>query len=142
MLGSLSEADDAVRDAWLRLSRYETDRIDSLGPWLTAVIARECLRALRARRQRREDPFGGHLPDPILSAAGDHDPEQQALLADSVGLALLVILDALTPAERLAFVLHDMFDLPYKQIAEMLGCSEPTARQHASRARRRVGRHE
>jgi RNA polymerase sigma factor (sigma-70 family) len=138
MLGSMAEADDAVQDAWLRLSRAEPERIDNLGGWLTTVIARECLHLLRSRRQRREDTFGSQLPDPIVVPDGDLDPEQEALLADSVGLALLVVLEHLTPAERLAFVLHDMFELPFDEIAGLVGRSPSAARQLASRARRRV----
>jgi RNA polymerase sigma factor (sigma-70 family) len=138
MLGSLAEADDAVQDAWLRLSRSEADQIDNLGGWLTTVVARECLHVLRTRRRRREEPLDGRLPDPVITADGDLDPEQEALLADSVGLALLVVLDSLTPAERLAFVLHDMFELPFDEIAPMVGRTPTTARQLASRARRRV----
>src|SRR5690349_12455072 len=138
MLGSLAEADDAVQDAWLRLSRSEADQIDNLGGWLTTVVARECLHTLRTRRRRREDSLDDGLPDPIISADGEIDPEQEALLADSVGLALLVVLDSLTPAERLAFVLHDMFELPFDEIAPMVGRTPTTARQLASRARRRV----
>jgi RNA polymerase sigma factor (sigma-70 family) len=138
MLGSLAEADDAVQDAWLRLSRSEADRIENLGGWLTTVVARECLHALRSRRRRREEPLAGGLPDPIITLEGDIDPEQEALLADSVGLALLVVLDHLTPAERLAFVLHDMFELPFEEIAPLVGRTPTAARQLASRARRRV----
>ena len=138
MLGSLAEADDAVQDAWLRLSQSEAEQIDNLGGWLTSVVARECLHVLRARRHRREDSFGAHLPDPVVTADGNLDPEQEALLADSVGLALLVVLDSLTPAERLAFVLHDMFELPFDEIAPMVGRTPTAARQLASRARRRV----
>jgi RNA polymerase sigma-70 factor (ECF subfamily) len=138
MLGSLAEADDAVQDAWLRLSRSQADRIDNLGGWLTTVVARECLHTLRARRRRREDPLDDRLPDPVITADGELGPEQEALLADSVGLALLVVLDSLTPAERLAFVLHDMFELPFDEIAPMVGRTPTTARQLASRARRRV----
>jgi RNA polymerase sigma factor (sigma-70 family) len=138
MLGSLAEADDAVQDAWLRLSQPKAEQIDNLGGWLTTVVVRECLHLLRARRVRREDPFGAHLPDPVIAPEGDLDPEQEALLADSVGLALLVVLDSLTPAERLAFVLHDMFELPFEEIAPMVGRTPTAARQLASRARRRV----
>jgi RNA polymerase sigma-70 factor (ECF subfamily) len=137
MLGTLVEADDAVQDAWLRLSSSETERIDNLGGWLTTVVARECLHRLRSRRRRREYPLAVGLSDPIITDE-DIDPEQEALLADSVGLALLVVLDHLTPAERLAYVLHDMFDVPFEEIASMLGRSEAAARQLASRARRRV----
>jgi RNA polymerase sigma-70 factor (ECF subfamily) len=128
MLGSFAEADDAVQDAWLRLSRSEADQIDNLGGWLTTVVARECLHVLRSRRRRHEDP------DPVVAP----DPEQEALLADSVGLALLVVLDRLSPAERLAFVLHDMFELPFDEIADILGRTPAATRQLASRARRRV----
>jgi RNA polymerase sigma factor (sigma-70 family) len=138
MLGSLAEADDAVQDTWLRLSRSEADRIDNLGGWLTTVVARECLRLLRSRRRRREDFIGARFPDPVITADGDLDPEQEALMADSVGLALLVVLDWLTPAERVAFVLHDTFQLPFDEIARVMGRSPAAARQLASRARRRV----
>jgi RNA polymerase sigma factor (sigma-70 family) len=138
MLGSLDEADDAVQDAWLRLSRSEAEQIDNLGGWLTTVVARECLHKLRSRRHRREESFAGHLPDPVVLPDGDLNPEQEALLADSVNLALLVVLDYLTPAERLAFVLHDTFELPFEQIARLLGRTPAAARQLASRARRRV----
>lgn len=138
MLGSLADADDAVQDAWLRLSRSSAEQIDNLGGWLTTVVARECLHMLRSRRRRREDPFAAHLPDLVVIPDGDLDPEQEALLADSVNLALLVVLDQLTPAERLAFVLHDMFDLPFEEIAGIAGRTPAAARQLASRARRRV----
>jgi RNA polymerase sigma factor (sigma-70 family) len=138
MLGSLAEADDALQGAWLRLSRTDTNDVRNLGGWLTTLVARECLDLLRARTSRREQPLGVHLPDPILSAQDGTDPEQQALLAEGVGLALLVVLDTLTPAERLAFVLHDTFAVPYEEIAPILGRSPAAARQLASRARRRV----
>ncbi len=138
MLGSLSEADDAVQDAWERLSRSDADKIENLGGWLTTVVARVCLNKLRARGVRREEPLESHVPDPVVRASGDLAPDEEAILADSVGLALLVVLDTLTPAERLAFVLHDMFDLPFEEIAPMVGRSPPAARQLASRARRRV----
>jgi RNA polymerase sigma factor (sigma-70 family) len=138
MLGSLSEADDAVQGAWLRLSRADTNGVRNLGGWLTTLVARECLDLLRARTSRREEPLGVHLPDPILSAQDGIDPEQQALLAEGVGLALLVLLDTLTPAERLAFVLHDTFAVPFEEIAPIMGRSPAAARQLASRARRRV----
>ena len=138
MLGSLSEADDAVQDAWLRLNGARTGEIENLGGWLTTVVARVCLNMLRSRNTRREEPFGVHLPDPVVSQAGELDPEAEALLAESVGLALLVVLDTLTPAERLAFVLHDMFELPFEEIAPMVGRTPVAARQLASRARRRV----
>jgi RNA polymerase sigma-70 factor (ECF subfamily) len=142
MLGSPAEAEDAVQDAWLRLSRSDAGGIDNLGGWLTTVVARECLHMLRARRHRQEDPLAAHLPDPVITPDGDLNPEQEALLADSVGLALLVVLDSLTPAERLAFVLHDMFELPFGEIAPIVGRSPTAARQLASRARRRVNRAE
>src|SRR5215470_12295927 len=113
MLGSLTEADDAVQNSWLRLSGAATAEVENLAGWLTTVVARECLKMLRARRSRREEPLGVHVPDPVISSGDGADPEQEALLADSVGLALLVVLDTLAPAERLAFVLHDMFDVPF-----------------------------
>jgi RNA polymerase sigma-70 factor (ECF subfamily) len=138
MLGSLSEADDAVQEAWLRLSRSDTGAIDNLGGWLTTVVARVCLDMLRSRTSRREEPLGTHLPEPIISPEDGIDPEQQALLADSVGLALLVVLETLGPAERLAFVLHDMFGVPFEDIAPVVDRSPTAARQLASRARRRV----
>ena len=138
MLGSHAEAEDAVQDAWLRLSRSGADGVENLGGWLTTIVARVCLNMLRSRNVRREQPVDVHLPDPVISRADGPDPEQEAILADSVGLALQVVLDTLTPAERLAFVLHDMFDLPFDEIAPMLGRSPAAARQLASRARRRV----
>lgn len=138
MLGSLADADDAVQHAWLRLSRSDAEQIDNLGGWLTTVVARECLHMLRARRRRREDPFAAHLPDLVAIPDGDLDPEQEALLADSVSLALLIVLDQLTPAERLVFVLHDMFELPFEEIAGLVDRTPAAARQLASRARRRV----
>jgi RNA polymerase sigma-70 factor (ECF subfamily) len=138
MLGSLTEADDAVQNSWLRLSGAGTAEVDNLAGWLTTVVARECLKMLRARRHRREEPLGVPVPDPVISRADRADPEQEALLADSVGLALLVVLDTLAPAERLAFVLHDMFDVPFDQIAPIVGRTPAAARQAASRARRRV----
>ncbi len=138
MLGSLTEADDAVQDAWLRLSRSDTRDVDNLGGWLTTVVARLCLDMLRSRKARREDPMGVHLPEPIVASPDATDPEQEALLADSVGLAMLVVLERLTPAERLAFVLHDTFGLPFDEIAPIVGRSPTTTRQLASRARRRV----
>jgi len=138
MLGSLTEADDALQDAWLRASRADADEVDNLGGWLTTIVARVCLNMLRSRNRRREESFEEHLPDPIVSAYGGPQPEEEALLADSVGLALLVVLDALTPAERLAFVLHDMFELPFDEIAPMVDRSPEATRQLASRARRRV----
>ena len=138
MLGSLAEADDAVQEAWLRLSRSDASGVDNLGAWLTTIVARVCLNVLRSRKARREEPMGVHVPDPVISRAGGTSPEDEALLADSVGLALQVVLETLTPAERLAFILHDMFDLPFDEIAPMVGRSPATARQLASRARRRV----
>ena len=138
MLGSLDEADDAVQEAWLRLSRSDTRGIGNLGGWLTTVVGRLCLDILRSRRSRREESFDQRLPDLILSREDRIDPEQQALIADSVGLALLVVLEKLTPHERLAFVLHDMFAVPFEEIASIVGCSLVAARQLASRARRRV----
>ncbi len=138
MLGSLTEADDAVQDAWLRLNRADTRDVDNLGGWLTTVVARLCLDMLRSRKARREDPMGIHVPEPIIAGADASDPEQELLLADSVGLAMLVVLETLTPAERLAFVLHDTFGLPFDEIAPIVGRSTTTTRQLASRARRRV----
>jgi RNA polymerase sigma factor (sigma-70 family) len=139
MLGSLSEADDAVQESWLRLSRSDTATIENLTAWLTTVVARVSLNMLRSRKSRREEPLDFHVPDPIVSRAGDRlDPEHAALLSDSVGLALLVILDTLAPDERLAFVLHDMFAVPFEEIAPIVGRSPTAARQLASRARRRV----
>ena len=138
MLGSLTEADDAVQDAWLRLSRAGASEVENLGGWLTTIVARVCLNMLRSRNVRREESFGVHIPDPVISPAEGLQPEEEAVLADSVGLALLVVLDSLAPAERLAFVLHDMFGLPFEEIAPMVGRSPTAARQLASRARRRV----
>jgi RNA polymerase sigma factor (sigma-70 family) len=138
MLGSLSEADDAVQEAWLRVSRADTSDVENLGGWLTTVVARVCLNMLRSRKARREEPLELRMPDPIVSRADGVDPEHEALLADSVGLALLVVLDTLAPAERLAFVLHDMFGVPFDEIAQIVERSPAAARQLASRARRRV----
>ncbi len=138
ILGSLSEADDAVQQSWLRLSRADTGDVANLGGWLTTVVARVCLDILRSRTSRREVPLGAHLPDPIEGSASGGDPEHEALLADAVGLALLVVLDTLAPAERLAFVLHDLFALPFDEIAPIVGRSPTATRQLASRARRRV----
>jgi len=138
MLGSLTEADDAVQEAWLRLSRADTSQVDDLGAWLTTVVARICLDMLRSSAARREELIDPHLPDPIVSAVDAVDPEDEALIADSVGLALLIVLNALAPAERLAFVLHDIFDVPFEQVAPIIDRSEPAARQLASRARRRL----
>jgi len=139
ILGSLSEADDAVQEAWLRLSRTDAARIDSLEGWLTTVVARICLNMLRHRRSRASQPLEGFLPEPIIdNPAAGTDPEHEALLADSVGIALQVVLDTLSPAERLAFVLHDMFAVPFEEIAAMVERSPQATRQLASRARRRV----
>src|SRR5580704_18147158 len=138
MLGSLSEADDAVQEAWLRLSRADTSDVANLGGWLTTVVARVSLNLLRARHSRREEPFGPHIPEPVIDRADGTDPEHEALLADSVGLALLVVLETLTPAERLAFVLHDMFAVPFDEIAPIVDRAPEAARQLASRARRRI----
>jgi RNA polymerase sigma factor (sigma-70 family) len=138
MLGSLPEAEDAVQDTWERVSRAGASEVENLGGWLTTIVARVCLNMLRARDVRREDPWEMLLPDPIINREGELRPEDEELLADSVGLALQVVLDALAPAERLAFVLHDMFDLPFEEIAPMVGRSPAAARQLASRARRRV----
>ena len=134
MLGSAAEADDAMQEAWLRFSRSGAEGVENMGGWLTTIAARVCLDLLRSRQSRREEPIGEQLPEPV----SDADPERQALMADSVGLALLVVLDTLTPAERLAFVLHDMFDVPFDQIALVIERSPAAARQLASRARRRV----
>jgi RNA polymerase sigma factor (sigma-70 family) len=138
MLGSLSEADDAVQESWLRLSRSDASDIENLGGWLTTVVARVCLNMLRSRETRREEPMSAYVPDPIVSREGELAPDDEVLLADSVGLALLVVLETLAPAERLAFVLHDMFAVPFDEIAPMVGRSPTAARQLASRARRRV----
>jgi RNA polymerase sigma factor (sigma-70 family) len=138
MLGSVSEAEDAVQEAWLRLSGSESGEIENLGAWLTTVVARVSLNMLRSRAVRREEPLTPHLPDPIIDRADGVDPEHEALLADSVGLALLVVLETLAPAERLAFVLHDMFGVPFGEIALLIDRSPQAARQLASRARRRV----
>jgi RNA polymerase sigma factor (sigma-70 family) len=139
MLGSVSEADDAVQEAWLRLSRHtDPDELDNLRAWLTTVVARLCLDMLRSRRSRREEPLETHMPEPIVSREDGMDPEHEALLADSVGLALLVVLETLTPAERLSFVLHDMFAVPFDEIGPIVDRSPAAARQLASRARRRV----
>ena len=138
MLGSVSEADDAIQDAWIRLSRTDANEIENLRAWLTTVVARVCLNMLRSRKSRREAPLEPHLPDPILSSESGMDPEHEALLGDSVGLALLVVLDTLTPPERVAFVLHDIFAVPFDEIAPVVGRTPAAARQLASRARRRV----
>jgi len=136
MLGSATEADDAVQEAWLRLSRSDTGAVANLGGWLTTVVARVCLDMLRSRRARREEYVGSWLPEPVVTI--ENGPEDEAVLADSVGLALLVVLDTLTPAERLEFVLHDMFGMPFDEIAPIVERSETATRQLASRARRRV----
>jgi RNA polymerase sigma-70 factor, ECF subfamily len=138
MLGSLSEADDAVQEAWLRLSRSDADEIENLGGWLTTVVGRVSLNMLRSRASRREQPLGVHVPEPIVDPADGTDPEHEALVADSVGLALLVVLETLSPAERVAFVLHDIFAVPFDEIAQIVDRSPEAARQLASRARRRV----
>jgi RNA polymerase sigma factor (sigma-70 family) len=138
MLGSVSEVDDAVQEAWLRLSRADATGIDNLGGWLTTVVARVCLDMLRSRQSRREEPFSPGAPEPVATGTRGSSPEHEALLADSVGLALLVVLDRLTPAERLAFVLHDMFAVPFDEIAPIVGRSAEATRQLASRARRRM----
>ena len=138
MLGSLSEADDAVQEAWLRLSRSDANAIENLGGWLTTVVSRVSLNMLRSRASRREEPIDVRVPEPIIDRADGTDPEHEALLSDSVGLALSVVLETLAPAERLAFVLHDMFAVPFDEIARILDRSPVATRQLASRARRRV----
>ena len=138
MLGSLSEAEDAVQEAWLRLNRTDTDTVENLGGWLTTVVSRVCLDVLRSRKSRREEPIGAQVAEPSAARAEGADPEGEAVLADSVGVALLVVLDTLTPGERLAFVLHDLFAMPFDEIASILGRSPDAAKQLASRARRRV----
>lgn len=138
MLGSLSEAEDAVQEGWLRLSRADTTAVENLGGWLTTVVARVCLDMLRTRASRREAPMDAYVPDPVVVREGEADPEKEVLLADSVGLALLVVLETLTPSERLALVLHDVFGVPFEEIGAMVDRSPAAARQLASRARRRV----
>jgi len=138
MLGSLTEADDAVQEAWIRLSRTDTSEVENLRAWLTTVVGRVCLNQLRARRARPEAPLDAHVADPIVGPASGNDPEHEALLGDSVGLALLAVLETLTPAERVAFVLHDVFALSFDEIAPIVGRSSAAARQLASRGRRRV----
>ncbi len=138
MLGSLAEADDVVQDAWLRYRRADTSAVENVRGWLTTVVARLCLDALRTRRSRKEDPMGFRLPEPLISGSGGPDPEQQAVLADAIGMAMLVVLDRLTPPERLAFVLHDVFGVPFEEIAPIVERTPEAARQLASRARRRV----
>src|SRR5919198_4397729 len=138
MLGSLSEADDAVQEAWLRLSRTDTSGVENLGGWLTRVVARVCLDLMRARTARREEPLGLQPPGAVTDGRGTRDPEQEALLAESVGLALLVVLDRLAPSERVAFVLHDLFSVPFDEIAPIVGRSPAATKKLASRARHRV----
>jgi RNA polymerase sigma-70 factor (ECF subfamily) len=138
MLGSLTEADDAVQEAWIRLSKTDTSDVENLNAWLTTVVGRVCLNMLRSRRTRREAPLDTHVADPLVSSDAGIDPEQEAILGDSLGLALLAVLDTLTPAERVAFVLHDVFALPFDEIAPIVGRSTAASRQLASRARRRV----
>src|SRR5512144_2997607 len=138
MLGSLSEADDAVQETWLRLSRVDSDEIENLGGWLTTVVARVSLNTLRSRRARREESLDVRMPEPIVDSADGTDPEHEALLADSVGLALLVVLETLSPPQRLAFVLHDMFGVSFDEIAQILDRSPQAARQLANRARHRI----
>jgi RNA polymerase sigma factor (sigma-70 family) len=140
MLGSAGEADDAVQEAWLRLSRSDADSIENLGAWLTTVLSHVCLNVLQARRSRAEVALGRDVPEPAAGHAAGSDPEHEALLAESIGLALLIVLDTLSPAERVVFVLHDMFGVPFEEIAPIVGRSAPAARQLASRARRRVRR--
>jgi RNA polymerase sigma factor (sigma-70 family) len=138
MLGSVSEAEDAVQECWIRLDRSEADGINDLRTWLTTVVGRICLDMLRARKSRREDSVGTWLPEPLVNEPSEHGPEHQAILADSIGLALLVVLESLTPSERLAFVLHDIFALPFEEIASIMDRTPDSTRQLASRARRRV----
>jgi RNA polymerase sigma factor (sigma-70 family) len=138
MLGSVSEADDAVQEAWIRISRADTSAIENMGGWLTTVVARVCLNMLRARTSRREESLHAHIPEPILDRDDGMDPEHEVLLGDSIGLALFVVLETLAPAERVAFVLHDVFAVPFAEIAPIVGRSPTAARQLASRARRRV----
>ena len=138
MLGSFAEAEDAVQEAWLRVSRASGDDVENIGGWLTTIVSRQCLNMLRSRATRREDPLDVRVPDPVVESGDGVDPAEQGVLADSVGLALLVVLEALDPAERLAFVLHDMFAVPFEEIAPIVGRTPATARQLASRARRRI----
>jgi RNA polymerase sigma factor (sigma-70 family) len=140
MLGSVSEADDAVQETWLRLNRADRSDVENMGAWLTTVAARVCLNQLQSRKARREVPLGPHVPDPIVGREDGFDPEHATVMADSVGLALLVVLDTLSPAERLAFVLHDVFAVPFEDISPIVGRSATATRQLASRARRRVQR--
>jgi RNA polymerase sigma-70 factor (ECF subfamily) len=138
MLGSLKEADDAMQESWLRLSRSDSSEVVNLSAWLTTIVARVCLNMLSSRKSRREEYLGPYVPDPTVNRADGVDPEHQAPVADSVGLALLVVLETLTPPERLAFVLHDVFSVPFDEIAPIVGRSPTAARQLASRARRRI----
>jgi RNA polymerase sigma-70 factor (ECF subfamily) len=138
MLGSFAEAEDAVQEAWLRVSRASGDDVENIGGWLTTIVSRQCLNMLRSRATRREDPLDVRVPDPVVESGDGIDPAEQGVLADSVGLALLVVLEALDPAERLAFVLHDMFAVSFDEIAPLVGRTPAAARQLASRARRRV----
>src|SRR5437764_4799669 len=138
MLGSFDEAEDAVQESWLRVSRASGGDVENIGGWLTTIVSRQCLNMLRSRASRREEPLDVRVPDPVVESGDAVDPAEQGVLADSVGLALLVVLDALEPAERLAFVLHDMFAVPFEEIAGVLGRSPAATRQLASRARRRV----
>src|SRR6185503_16252243 len=138
MLGSLIEAEDAVQEAWLRLNRIEVTTVENLGGWLTTVVSRVCLDMLRSRKSRREEPIGAQVPEPSVAGGEGADPEGEAVLADSVGMALLVVLDTLTPAERLAFVLHDLFAIPFDEIGSIVRRSPAAAKQLASRARLRV----
>jgi len=138
MLGSFAEAEDAVQEAWMRVSRASGDDVENIGGWLTTIVSRQCLNMLRSRATRREDPLDVRVPDPVVEFGDGVDPAEQGALADSVGLALLVVLEALDPAERLAFVLHDMFAVPFEEIAPIVGRTPATARQLASRARRRI----
>jgi RNA polymerase sigma-70 factor (ECF subfamily) len=138
MLGASGEADEAVQEAWLRLARSHSEKIEELPSWLTTVVARICLDMLRARKARREEPLGPHVPDPVVSPIDGGDPEHEALVADSIGLAMLSVLETLSPEERIAFVLHDMFSVPFEQVADLLDRSPVAARKAASRARKRV----
>jgi len=138
MLGSIPEAEDAVQDSWVRVSRAGADKVENIGGWLTTIVARVCLNVLRSRNTHRQEPLEVSLPDPIVTSESEPDPDEEVVLADSVGLALQIVLNTLSPAERLAFVLHDMFDLPFDEIAPMVGRTPEAARQLASRARRRV----
>jgi RNA polymerase sigma-70 factor (ECF subfamily) len=138
MLGSLSEAEDAVQDAWLRVSRADVEQVENLEAWLNTIVARVALNMLRSRKTRREQPLDSHVPDPVVDPLDGTDPEHEALIADAIGMAMLVVLETLTPAERLAFVMHDMFAVPFEQIAPIVERSPEATRQLASRARRRV----